>query len=192
MLVTIQTKRESIMTSALALFAERGFNATTVPMIATSANVGAGTIYRYFENKEVLVNTLFQDYVETFTNTIKDQFPFHKPVRNQFHHIFKAMILFTNQNEHALYFIKKHSASHFLDQQSRTDFNQLLNLLRNFFDTGKQHAVIRNLPSEALIAIVYGAFLELQNLVRAGELDPDPELLSNIEESLWDSVRSHQ
>ncbi|MFP3441323.1 TetR family transcriptional regulator, partial [Pantoea sp. SIMBA_133] len=59
-------------------------------------------------------------------------------------------------------------------------------------DTGKQHAVIRNLPSEALIAIVYGAFLELQNLVRAGELDPDPELLSNIEECLWDSVRSHQ
>ncbi|MDO6654885.1 TetR/AcrR family transcriptional regulator [Anaerobacillus sp. 1_MG-2023] len=191
MLVTTQNKRENIMTSALALFAERGFDATTVPMIATSANVGAGTIYRYFENKEVLVNTLFQDYVRTFTKTIEDQFPYHQSVRDQFHHIFKAMILFTNQNEHALYFIKKHSAAHFLDSQSQEDFTQLLNLLRSFFDIGKQQSVIRNLPSEALIAILYGAFLELQNLVRAGELHPDLELLSGIENSLWDSVRSH-
>ncbi|MGG1686019.1 TetR/AcrR family transcriptional regulator [Pseudalkalibacillus sp. NRS-1564] len=189
--MTTQNKRENIMTSALALFAERGFDATTVPMIATSANVGAGTIYRYFENKEVLVNTLFQDYVRTFTKTIEDQFPYHQSVRDQFHHIFKAMILFTNQNEHALYFIKKHSAAHFLDRQSQEDFTQLLNLLRSFFDIGKQQSVIRNLPSEALIAILYGAFLELQNLVRAGELHPDPELLSGIENSLWDSVRSH-
>ncbi|MCA0173194.1 TetR/AcrR family transcriptional regulator [Bacillus sp. RAR_GA_16] len=189
--MTTLNKRESILKSALVLFAERGFDATTVPMIANSANVGAGTIYRYFDNKEVLVNTLFQETVATFTKTIEEQFPYHQSTRQQFQHIYKTMILFTNQNEHALYFIKKHSAGHFLDNQSKSDFTELLNLLKAFFDTGKKQSEIRDLPSEALIAILYGAFLELQNLVRAGELSSEPELLSKIEESLWDSVRLH-
>jgi transposase len=34
----------------MQLFAERGYDGTTIPMIAEKANVGAGTIYRYFEN----------------------------------------------------------------------------------------------------------------------------------------------
>ncbi|MBN8208133.1 TetR/AcrR family transcriptional regulator [Bacillus sp. NTK071] len=191
MCLRTSNKKDNVMNSALALFAERGFDATTVPMIATAANVGAGTIYRYFENKEVLVNTLFQNCISTFTKTIEDEFPFNQSIRKQFHHIFKSMILFTNKNEHAMYFIKKHSAGHFLNDQSQADFTQLLNLFKTFFDTGKQQFVIRNLPSEALIAIVYGAFLEIQDLVRAGGLNPDQEILLGIEESLWDSVRRH-
>ncbi|MCA0987231.1 TetR/AcrR family transcriptional regulator [Guptibacillus algicola] len=186
-----ENKRDSVLCSALALFAERGFDATTIPMIANSANVGAGTIYRYFENKEVLGNTLFQNYVVTFMKTIEAHYSEEQSIRQQFHHLFRAMVLFTNENEHALYFIKKHSGAHFLNEESREDFVQLLNLFRSFFETGKEQGVIRELPSEALIAIVYGAFLELQNLVRVGELVPDPELLSGVEESLWDSVRHH-
>ena len=161
-------------------------------MIAASAKVGAGTIYRYFDNKEVLVNTIFQDNVSTFTKTLEAQFPYKESTRKQFHHIYKSMLLFTNQNEHALYFIKTHSAAHFLNEQSLSDFQQLLKILQTFFDNGKTQKDIRDLPSEALIAIVYGAFLELQHLVRSGDLDPSPELLSRIEDSLWDSVRYHK
>src|SRR5438067_8425981 len=42
-------KREAIMSAALELFVERGFYGTAVPEIAERAEVGAGTIYRYFE-----------------------------------------------------------------------------------------------------------------------------------------------
>ncbi|WP_347861500.1 TetR/AcrR family transcriptional regulator [Salimicrobium sp. PL1-032A] len=189
--MTILSKREHILKSALEHFAERGFDATTIPMIATTANVGAGTIYRYFENKEVLVNTLFQEYVETFTTTIEKGFPYDHTVREQFHYLFRSMIRFTEQNEHALYFIRQHSSGHFLDEQSRQDFSALLDLFHSFFDEGKRQQLIRDLPSKALIAILYGAFLELQNLVRAGELEADAELLAGVEESLWDSVRRH-
>lgn len=45
-------KRWEILNAAIALFSERGFERTTVDEIATRANVGKGTIYLHFENKE--------------------------------------------------------------------------------------------------------------------------------------------
>ena len=49
------------MAAALELFVERGFYGTAVPEIAERAGVGAGTIYRYFESKEALVNALYRE-----------------------------------------------------------------------------------------------------------------------------------
>ena len=184
-------KRDSIVESSLVLFAERGYDATTIPMIATSAGVGAGTIYRYFENKEVLGNSLFKEYVNMFKETVEKDFPYDQSIRSQFHHIFHSMILFTKEQSQALYFIKTHSSAHFLNEESHESFEGLLNILKCFFDSGKDKKEIKNLPSTALIAILYGAFLELQRLVRIGELKPDATMLKDVEESMWDAVRLH-
>ncbi|WP_173915267.1 TetR/AcrR family transcriptional regulator [Halobacillus sp. Marseille-Q1614] len=186
---TSTSKRDHILHSALTLFAERGFDATTIPMIANDANVGAGTIYRYFENKEVLVNTLFQHYVTLFTNTLAEDYPQEHSIRDQFHHLFQGMVRFTNEHEHALYFIKTHNAAYFLDDTSREQFNHLLMILENFLDQGKEEKQIRELPSKALIAIIFGGFLELFKLIRTGEIEASDELLAGVEESCWDAVR---
>ncbi|HKZ15034.1 MAG TPA: mycofactocin system transcriptional regulator [Solirubrobacterales bacterium] len=45
------TTREEIETVALALFAERGFEATTVDDVAAAIGVGRRTLFRYFESK---------------------------------------------------------------------------------------------------------------------------------------------
>ncbi len=185
-------KRDRIFESALQLFAERGFDATTIPMIATDAKVGAGTIYRYFENKEVLVNTLFQFYVNSFKEKLLSGFPSSLSIREQFHHIFQGMIQFTNYHEHALYFIKTHNAAYFLDETSKAVFEELMNNLRNFVEHGQKENSIRELPSAALIAIIFGGFLELHQLVRSGEIEATSELLAGVEESCWDAVRVHQ
>ena len=47
--------RKKILRSAINLFAKRGFNATTVDAIAESADIGKGTFFNYFENKESIL-----------------------------------------------------------------------------------------------------------------------------------------
>jgi len=47
-------KRDDIVQAALELIAENGFHGAPMAMIADRAGVGAGTIYRYFENKDLL------------------------------------------------------------------------------------------------------------------------------------------
>jgi AcrR family transcriptional regulator len=47
-----QQTRETIANAALRLFAERGYDETTLADIATAANVAPRTIFAYFESKE--------------------------------------------------------------------------------------------------------------------------------------------
>src|SRR5688572_30635070 len=68
-------KSEAIMNAALDLFVEKGFHGTAVPEIADKAGVGAGTIYRYFENKEALVNALYRQEKERFAQRVLAEFP---------------------------------------------------------------------------------------------------------------------
>jgi mycofactocin system transcriptional regulator len=49
------TNREQIEAAALGLFAERGYEATTVEDIATSVGVGRRTLFRYFDSKNDIV-----------------------------------------------------------------------------------------------------------------------------------------
>lgn len=47
--------REGILATALRLFEDHGYDATTMEQIAEVAEVGTSTLYRYFSSKEMLV-----------------------------------------------------------------------------------------------------------------------------------------
>src|SRR5436190_10429961 len=53
--------KRQIDEAALHLFAERGVDATPVPMIAECAGVAVGSLYRYYANKDELVARLYAD-----------------------------------------------------------------------------------------------------------------------------------
>jgi AcrR family transcriptional regulator len=55
-----QQTRESIATTALALFSSRGYHATTVADIAAAADVSERTVFGYFATKE---DILFSDHL---------------------------------------------------------------------------------------------------------------------------------
>ena len=53
-------RRERLLESALALFAERGYAGTSVKAIAERAGVSQGLLYVHFENKQDLLIALFE------------------------------------------------------------------------------------------------------------------------------------
>jgi TetR/AcrR family fatty acid metabolism transcriptional regulator len=57
-------KRQRILEGALTAFADKGFYNAKVSEIADEANVADGTIYLYFENKDDLLISLFEDRME--------------------------------------------------------------------------------------------------------------------------------
>ena len=53
--------KSRIDAAALHLFAERGADATPMPMIAECAGVAVGSLYRYYANKDELIARLYAD-----------------------------------------------------------------------------------------------------------------------------------
>ena len=54
-------KKESILATALELFANDGYNATSTNKIARKAGVSEGLIFRHFENKKGLLNAIMEE-----------------------------------------------------------------------------------------------------------------------------------
>jgi AcrR family transcriptional regulator len=62
--------RSTIQRQAIRLFAERGYDATTVNEVASAAGVAAMTVYRHFPTKEDLV--LYDDFAQVAAATIAE------------------------------------------------------------------------------------------------------------------------
>ena len=59
-----EERREEFLEAALELFAEQGYDATSVEEICRSVGVAKGTFYLYFRNKEALALVLRERFVE--------------------------------------------------------------------------------------------------------------------------------
>ena len=68
-----EDKRQRILEGALAAFAEKGFYNAKVSEIADEAEVADGTIYLYFENKDDLLISLFEDRMEWIINRLEHE-----------------------------------------------------------------------------------------------------------------------
>jgi AcrR family transcriptional regulator len=55
-----ELSRAKIIETALELFAQHGYEATSVRMIAQAAGIAQGLLYNYFASKEVLLATIVQ------------------------------------------------------------------------------------------------------------------------------------
>jgi AcrR family transcriptional regulator len=66
-----------LVNTALRLFAEKGYDATSIRNIATEAGVSLGLLYNYFASKEDLLLEIFRrgnsDISESFANTTEKQ-----------------------------------------------------------------------------------------------------------------------
>lgn len=62
-------KKQLIMDTALELFAENGFHATSISQIATKAGISKGLTYNYFESKnEILHEIMEHGFNEIYNN----------------------------------------------------------------------------------------------------------------------------
>lgn len=182
-------KREAILDAALELFAERGFHGTAVPLVAERAKVGAGTIYRYFESKEALVNALYQLWKGKLAAAVMSDFPFDAPVRRQFHVFWRRMAEFVRSYPRAFSFMQLHHSAPCLDPQSRQIESALVMQAATFLEHTTRQQVTKDLPPNLLIAIVLGAFVGIFQGSCDGHLVMTDEVLDQAEACVWEAIR---
>jgi AcrR family transcriptional regulator len=70
-----QRTREQIIEAAMALFAERGYHATTIADIAAAAEVAPRTFFSYFPSKEAVVFHNVDRDLDGLATTLRDRLP---------------------------------------------------------------------------------------------------------------------
>lgn len=65
-------RRKQILKAAVEVFAERGFHRTRVSDIAKRAGVAYGLIYHYFESKDEVLNSVFEENWAVFLKVLRE------------------------------------------------------------------------------------------------------------------------
>lgn len=118
-------KEQAILEAAVKIFAQCGYHQAKVTAIAEEAGVATGSVYLYYENKEALLLTIFDqlwsNYTETLRNTVKrtDLLPAEK-IDAIIDHLFDLFIknpslalVFVNEHHHLLRDKRGNIAKHY-------------------------------------------------------------------------------
>jgi AcrR family transcriptional regulator len=182
----VDDKRRLILEAALQAFARRGYHGVTVPEVAEAAGVGAGTVYRYFDDKQDLVNHVFREAKGRLRAAVFDGFvlDLHEP-REQFLELWKRLVHFVREQPLTFQFLEMQDHTPYLDAESRQVEMAVLIPMWLAGQQLAQQSVTRDLPVAVLIAMIWGALVGLIKSERLGYLRLDDVTLLRAGEACW-------
>ena len=189
------SKREKIMHATIKLIAEYGFHGTPISMIAHEAGVGAGTIYRYFKDKDTLFLEIFQQVHAVFIETLLQEYDENRPIRDRFLHLCRGLFQYGMKNPDEFKFIEQ-----FLHSPYGTNLRREKLFcscgdagpefpLKQVFDFGQTQHVIKELPLVALLALAMGPIVFLVKDSSAGLIQLDEDTIAATLAACWDAVK---
>jgi len=185
-------KRDEIVRAALELIAEHGFHGAPMAMIAERAGVGAGTIYRYFENKDVLITGLYREIEERLYPVILADYGLNSPIRERFLHLGTKLLRFFIENPLYFKYLEQFHNSPYGVEIRRDKFlgkRGGCDIFRELFEEGVSQQVMKELPLVILFALSFGPILSVARDHILGFLELDEALISRTIEACWDGIR---
>ncbi|HHO47904.1 MAG TPA: TetR/AcrR family transcriptional regulator [Desulfobacteraceae bacterium] len=187
-----QSKRSEITGAALELIVEHGFHGASMAMIADRAGVGAGTIYRYFDNKDVLITELYRELEEKVVQVLMKEYPAEKSFRERFQHIGERLLHHFINNPSEFRYLEQFHNSPYGVAVRRDKFMGKWNhgdLVRIFFQDGMARGVIKDLPLAVHFALAFGPLVGVARDHILGFISLDDSLRARIVEACWQAIR---
>lgn len=188
-------KRELIIEATIKLIAAYGFHGTPISMIAQEAGVGAGTIYRYFKDKDTMVLEIFKQVDRSFKQELLSEYDQEGAIRERFLHLCRGIFQYGIQNPDEFKFIEQFYNSPYGTSLRREklfcncgDTSQDLALEQVFF-SGQTQGVIKDLPLAALIALAIGPIIFLVKDSISGLIKLDNKTIDSTMAACWDAVK---
>jgi AcrR family transcriptional regulator len=181
-------KRARLLAAALDLFETRGFDGVAVPEIAAKAGVAVGTVYRYFETKEALVNALYRLLKQSYNATVLAPVEPGLPTREIFSAYWQRMTAFARRNPHAIRFMDLHHHGAYLDDESRALSKTYAKAAESFVRDARARGDIRDLDPVMVVALMWGAAAGLTKFSASGSLTFDARTANEMEEALWRAI----
>ncbi|WP_026692673.1 TetR/AcrR family transcriptional regulator [Peribacillus kribbensis] len=148
-------RKQSILKAASKSFSLFGYKATTMDQVAKIANVGKGTIYTFFHNKEELFKEIVQGLIQEMMNAAEETLDTAATFHENIHNVLYKML------------------------EYRRDHQFMIKLMQEKREMGTRAVVdMVDEIEEAIITYISG---KIQTGIDNGKIIPcDPELTSFI------------
>lgn len=187
-------KRGDVMQAALELIAERGFHGAPMADIAKRAGVAAGTIYCYFESKDVLIMGLFQELEDKINATLREGYPVEQPLRERFLHIVRELLRYLIAHPLHFRYIEQYFNSPYGTSTRRDRLlgktgNHDHDILMEIFEEGISQQILKDLPIVVLFSLAVGPIISLMRDHILGFIVLDEALIKQTTEAYWDAIK---
>jgi AcrR family transcriptional regulator len=190
--MTKEDKREAILQATLGLVAEHGFHGAPCAMIAEQAGVAAGTIYRYFDNKDVLINALYLELEAKINTALLEGYSSEKPIRERFIHLSTGLLKFFIASPLEFKYIEQfHNSPYGVAFRRDRMLGQAedCGIYCELFKQGVVQQVIKELPLVVLLDLAFGPIVMVSRNHILGFIQLDDSLVEQIAEACWDSLK---
>lgn len=166
------SKRDQILTSALALFNDQGFDKTPTSAISKHAGVATGTLFHHFKTKEDLINALYleikleiRDATQPDSMNLAKADVSHASVRAALHQTWLSLMNWMLQHPEKFRFMAQFGESAYISSSTRETVSQLFQAADSLFNAAIQAGVFRALPSAMLTSLMGAHLMSSVNLL---------------------------
>lgn len=183
-------KRAAIIQATLELVSENGFHGSPVAMVAERAGVAAGTIYRYFESKDVLITATYMDLEERARKKAMEGYPEHGDAREKFSHLARALVLHWVSSPVEFRFLEQfHNSPYGAARRRDKLFGKEKDFCREIFEEALEHALVRDLPISILFSLAFGPLIFICRDHILGFFQLDDSMIQQVVDGCWNAVK---
>lgn len=187
---TDAAKRRLILEAALTLFSEQGFHGTSMAMLAKTAGLPVGTIYRHFAGKDELIHALYTELKRDRLIAMLDGQREGMSLRARFDLYWKNTFDYILAHPREFKFAEQYAYSPFLSDVSKAMHTDIAKALAAFFEEGYQSGTFKSLPPQILMPLVTGPINALAARAIAGLIKPNDIDLQSVMDACWDAIKA--
>ncbi len=157
-------KSIKILEAATRVFAKKGFYNATISDISKVAEVGEGTIYLYFKNKDDLLISIFEHSMDLFIEEVRRELGGVQDPKEKLKKFLRLHLELVQKNPDLAQVlqIELRQSSKFMKEYEGGKFSDYLNVVRSILEEGQEKGVFRkDLEPRILRRAIFGAVDEL-------------------------------
>lgn len=185
--LVMTTKRSQIIQATRDLLFEQGLQDTSMAQIAQRADVGMGTIYNYFDNKEELVFTLYSEIKAAMSDYALERYEESEPV------VKRILYLLGRYAHYGLEHPREFRLSQQLAQvpyvQAEASEYPVTAAVAQLFSEAKEQHLLKEMPENVMILLMFGGLNALVEAHATREIRLDEALIEKAAWACWDAIR---
>jgi len=182
-------KEQLIFRAALRLIQQEGFAGLKMSILAKEARMAAGTIYLYFKSKEDLINRLYITLKRRNAQALLKGYDAGAPFMESFELIWQNFLDANLANPEESAFIEQYYRSPYLDKTVQDEADRLVAPIFELLERGKKERLIKDVPTEMLVAQLTGFVNGLAHLYASGNLSITQAFKTTALAMAWDGLK---